>query len=51
MPDLAARTSEAAGVVLVTLASGARIEIPAAAGTLVERVVLALDRQGVGDQS
>ena len=51
MPDLASRTSEAAGVVLVTLASGARVEIPAAAGTLVERVVLALDGQGVGDQS
>ena len=33
------------------LASGARGEIPAAAGTLVERVVLALDGQGVGDQS
>lgn len=50
-PDVVAPPSEATGVVVVTLASGVRVEIPAAAGTLVERVVLALDCQGVEGRS
>lgn len=37
---------ESVSVVVVTLASGTRVEIPAAAGTPVERVVLALDSHG-----
>ena len=41
--DVMPRPLESASVVVVTLASGTRVEIPAAAGALVERVVLALD--------
>lgn len=50
-PDAVSPSSPVAGAVVVTLASGVRIEIPAAAGTLVERVVVALDRQSVEGQS
>ncbi len=50
-PNAVSQSSLVAGVVVVTLVSGVQVEIPTAAGTLVERVVLALDRQSVVGQS